>query len=285
MARLSFLFYVLGRYAARQSTTCPHCASPDTVRIGRKKLLLELRRCRTCGLMFRYPKDDAAKNRAYYQDDYRDPNVTSLPDEAALKASMAQGFGGGNLDFTRHIAHIRTAGGAGKLLDLGCSWGYGVWQFRRAGFDALGFEISKPRARFGRERLGVEIIDSLDRLAALPDAAFDVVHASHVLEHLPDIAMTLRFVRRVLRPGGLFAIYVPNCGGTTAQRLGLAWGGSISEEHVLALDARFFATNLPTYGFTTIAFGSAPYDHQVASLAAAEAANSLAGQELLVLAQ
>src|SRR5439155_9671254 len=49
-------------------------------------------------------------------------------------------------------------------------------------------------------------------VSAMPfaGASFDKVILSEVLEHLDDDAAALREVRRVLRPGGVLAISVPN---------------------------------------------------------------------------
>ncbi len=43
----------------------------------------------------------------------------------------------------------------------------------------------------------------------LPDESFEVVYASHVLEHIPDDLAAGRTVRRLLRPGGFAILPVP----------------------------------------------------------------------------
>jgi len=43
----------------------------------------------------------------------------------------------------------------------------------------------------------------------LPDASFDVIICSHVLEHIPDDRSALREIYRVLRPGGWAILIVP----------------------------------------------------------------------------
>lgn len=44
---------------------------------------------------------------------------------------------------------------------------------------------------------------------AWPDATFDVIYCSHVLEHVPDDRRAMRELHRVLRPGGWAIVMVP----------------------------------------------------------------------------
>jgi SAM-dependent methyltransferase len=63
---------------------------------------------------------------------------------------------------------------------------------------------------------GVDIrLDLTD--TTLPDAAFDVVYCSNVLEHIPDDAKAMRELARILRPGGLAIVQVPVKGQVTLE--------------------------------------------------------------------
>lgn len=56
-------------------------------------------------------------------------------------------------------------------------------------------------------------ITDIDR----PNASFDVIYASHVLEHVPDDLQAMRELRRVLRPDGWAVLQVPVFGATTLE--------------------------------------------------------------------
>ena len=56
--------------------------------------------------------------------------------------------------------------------------------------------------------LGIAV--DLDHGLPLPDATFDLVWCSEVIEHLRDPAATVAELRRVTRPGGLLVLTTPN---------------------------------------------------------------------------
>jgi SAM-dependent methyltransferase len=55
----------------------------------------------------------------------------------------------------------------------------------------------------------VEVVDDAQTLATIPDASQDFVVANHVLEHLEDPIAALEAFARVLRPGGIAFIALP----------------------------------------------------------------------------
>ena len=232
-------------------SSAPIAAAPKQSLRGRKKLLLELRRCDDCGLTFRWPGETVDFSRHFYQTAYKQSQaVTDLPDAATLEAWKADNFVGSPVDFSTRLDLLQTLVPAGRVLDFGCSWGYAVFQMKKRGYDAVGFEISEPRARAGCQALGVEILDSIEELARLPEHSFDAIFSAHVLEHLPNLKDAFATFARLLKPGGTLLAMVPNCGGFIGRELGVQYGPAINEKHVNAFQRDFFDRNLPSYGFS-----------------------------------
>ena len=79
----------------------------------------------------------------------------------------------------------------------------------------------------------------------LPDAAFDVVIASQVLEHVIRRRRFLRELRRVMKPGATLFIFVPDdCLGPISE-----------PEHVVKFNARSLRTLLVRY-FSVVTLSS-----------------------------
>jgi SAM-dependent methyltransferase len=107
------------------------------------------------------------------------------------------------------LAALEFAPTAADLLDVGCSTGYVLEAGRRLGLRAVGADTSEFAVRTCRER---GYAAEVGQLTALPfaDASFDVVTAKHTLEHSAQPLQALRELRRVLRPGGVVFLIVPD---------------------------------------------------------------------------
>ncbi len=195
--------------------SCPQCGSRDSLLISRKRLVTRLVECRSCQLRFRVPQDPPAHYFDFYQTSYSSSMATECPSRTELDRMIRTSFQHTEKNFNARIEILKALGleqGA-AVLDYGASWGYGVWQFQKQGFKASGFEISRPRAAYARQELGVDVADDP---SALPSGAFDCMFSSHVLEHVPAPKVAFELAERVLKPGGLFIAFVPN--GSEASR-------------------------------------------------------------------
>lgn len=97
-----------------------------------------------------------------------------------------------------------------RLLDLGAGRGnVRQMNFRTQVAYVAGADVDP--AVLGNPFLdSAAIIRMNDGRIPYGDGEFDVVFSDNVLEHLPDPSSTLREVRRVLKPGGVFLAKTPN---------------------------------------------------------------------------
>ena len=77
------------------------------------------------------------------------------------------------------------------------------------GGTPAGIDLNPSAVEFGRGR-GLDLRVASLRDAALAPGTFDAVSLFDVLEHLFDPTATLRDAGRLLRPGGIVFLYVPN---------------------------------------------------------------------------
>ncbi|MGH2454262.1 MAG: class I SAM-dependent methyltransferase [bacterium] len=161
--------------------------------------------CRTCGLSFLLPLPTAAEidSSSLYEDEYfagyARAGIT-LPAEARQVPRR----------YRRRLRQALPGGRPGRLLDVGPGHGSFLAYARDQGWHTFGVDISRHAVQLARRLYDLEIANGTLQAAAFPDDAFDLVHLSHVLEHVPDLRGTLGEVQRVLKPGGLVAIEVPN---------------------------------------------------------------------------
>lgn len=108
-----------------------------------------------------------------------------------------------------------------RFLDIGCSLGYAVEAGVKLGWDAHGVDLSSQAVEICRDR-GLNCQWVAGETLPYPDGYFDLVTAWHVIEHVPDVATTLREWSRVLKPGGVLVMETPDA---SCLKLKLRGGG------------------------------------------------------------
>lgn len=87
-----------------------------------------------------------------------------------------------------------------RILEIGAGTGQQALEISRHGFDVAAVEVALSGYREARI---FPVTEYDGRRLPFPDASFDVVFSSNVLEHVVDLPALNREIVRVLRPGGL----------------------------------------------------------------------------------
>jgi SAM-dependent methyltransferase len=204
--------------------------------------------CSRCGLLQQNPQSSpdavaARYDEAYlrYEEEnqyaYRDLELLALAD-LGLESESAPLF-----------ERARAEGRKPRVLDVGCATGALLAALRDSGWDPQGVEISEAMASYGERRHGLPIFAGTLEDAAFPAASFDLVHASHLIEHLNSPASFLAEAARVMAPGGLLVLTTPNADGLQARLLGPKWRSAIYD-HLYLFSLRTLRALLESRGFS-----------------------------------
>lgn len=154
-------------------------------------------RCRHCGLVYRNPAEQRAELRSTYAASAPGRDALLALHEAQRPAYRAQ---------ARRLAQALGRRGAG--LEVGSYVGAFLGAARADRWEFEGLDVNTAVNEFTRS-LGFTVHDG-DLESFHDDRVFDTVAIWNTFDQLPDPAGAVRAARRLLRPGGVLAIRVPN---------------------------------------------------------------------------
>jgi len=111
----------------------------------------------------------------------------------------------------------------GKLVDIGCATGDFLQEAKASGFNAEGIEPCAWSAEVARRRGIVVHQELLEQAADRHPAEYDIATLWGVIEHFADPAAEVARIARILKPGGLFAIWTGDVDSITSRILGRKW--------------------------------------------------------------
>ncbi len=104
----------------------------------------------------------------------------------------------------------------GKVLDIGCGNARYLAELKQLGWEACGVDINQACIRHAESAYGIKVYCGDAALQRLPDGSFDCITLWHFLEHSTDPAGILRECARIIKPGGLIVVGLPNCASLEA---------------------------------------------------------------------
>lgn len=103
-----------------------------------------------------------------------------------------------------------------NFLDFGMGWGKWLKMANSFGVNSFGTELSQTRINYAKS-FGIKVIVWEE----LINYKFDFINTEQVFEHIPNPLETLLLLKKMLKPGGVIKISVPN-GSDIKRRLKLA---------------------------------------------------------------
>lgn len=204
---------------------------PSSERFGRPAGSVVV--CEACGhgTLDVYPAPSAVAE-AYT--DAADP--VSLREEAGQVATAL-----------RAMSRIEAVVAPGRFVDIGCWTGSLLVGAKQRGWDVTGVEPSAWASARARER-GISVLTAGLEDHGLAAGSFRAVALCDVLEHLVDPAAALDEVHRLLEPGGVFYLTVPDAGSLLARAMGRRWW-SILPMHLQYFTRSSMRRMLNAHGF------------------------------------
>ena len=193
-------------------THCPACYSNrvgdkwPTHRNSMRKTILW---CADCGFGWQHPLPTPSEIRDYYN------NYTPYNIHGANEKEESS---------TKRIGRInKLMPDRGRLLDIGSGLGYFLKVAQNDGWEVVGLEPQKSAALHCQNQLETEVhIGSIQDLK-IESESFDAVTLWDVWEHVHEPLFFLEQCIKLVAPGGLLVMAVPNASGWPARMFKGQW--------------------------------------------------------------
>lgn len=221
--------------------TCDSCGSRDfatTLNADPWTLV----RCRRCDLVFTTPRFTEDALNQLYADEYYEA-AEDYSSQQVLPPSRD------HISLSRYARRLLRDCSKPKSVDVGCGGGRLVEAFQQSGFESLGIEPSEATvANAIAAGRNLEVAS----LSDLPDNTFDCATAIHVLEHVPSPTELLYDMFRIVNPGGICIIEVPNFGSKASVKQGQNWYALHPSTHLFHFTPDTLQASMKVAGFNLI---------------------------------
>jgi len=138
----------------------------------------------------------------------------------------------------------------GRVLDVGCGYGFLLEALEKAGYEAHGVEVSAHAAEQARRRTRGQVVQQgAEEPFPFPEGHFAAVMLLDVIEHLAGYPAALASCARCLRPGGKLFVITLNAHSLARPLLGRRWAWHQDPTHVHMFTARMLRQGLEEAGF------------------------------------
>lgn len=158
-------------------------------------------RCLNCGLVSLHPRPTPQELIKDYED-----YLPIQPEEIQAWEMMMRPV----IVKSANLIESRARTGRGRLLDIGCGYGFFLQEMGSRGWQVEGIEVSQAGRKYTRDKWDIHVYSQPLENLAIPESSFDVITLFYVIEHLLDPLGLLIEVKRVIKPDGLVLLRWPH---------------------------------------------------------------------------
>ncbi|MDI6717448.1 MAG: class I SAM-dependent methyltransferase [Patescibacteria group bacterium] len=180
---------------------CPICDSKNIKNVILKEYTGY--KCLNCEVEFVWPQPTKEELSKIYQDGYyKSWGVEGNKNDEVRLMKIATS--------KKYLKAVKKYKEKGKLLDIGCAFGYLLEAAEESGFDIYGVELSRFSSDFAQKKFVSKIFNGELKEAKFPENNFDVIVMSDLLEHIPKPVEFLIEVKRIIKKDGVIVIITPD---------------------------------------------------------------------------
>lgn len=217
---------------------CPVCSADEGRQIFVKKGFRHLK-CDSCGMVYVNPVLREERLHSLYLDEYSWSQILCNQVQISMDRKKYK-YG---LDLINKYILKK-----GRLIDIGCGPGLFLQVARERNWQVQGVEFNKLCLQHLKE-LKISVIDIPLEQAELPPNSYQCVTLWDVLEHIINPRYFLRTIHRILVPGGVLLVLIPNIESLVSRILHDKSATFSGDSHVNFFNASTLAQLLEQVGF------------------------------------
>ena len=183
------------------SVNCCLCNSSESTIIGEDNSF-KIVKCKECGFVYVNPRPTQESLRRYYNSFYPQKYESDIVEDWSKDMKLV---------FKEAKEKISAEYIDGRLLDVGCGFGFFLDSMKDSKLDLFGVDLDRSAIDFAKKKIHQKNISNVDFLDNdFPDSYFDVITMFYILEHVQDPKLFLFEAFRILKDGGLLVLRVPH---------------------------------------------------------------------------
>lgn len=189
---------ICGKFSERRN--CPLCGADDFEVVFIKCGFPHVK-CKKCSTVYVNPILNKEEYKKIWSAEESWENVLETRDQIKMQALEA--------NYSLDIAGLYLEQGKSvRICDVGCGPGTLLGEAKRRGYRVFGVEPNKKCHKFLKDK-EIDYTEEYFPLKRPIEKKFDCVFLLNALEHMPDPLMVVREAKKMLDPGGIIYISVP----------------------------------------------------------------------------